>query len=564
MRARIALRPRRPHLPRISPVLRRGRGKATELLDEAAPLVDRSREAAASMTGVVDRSAARRARRRRRGAVAVLLLLVAAGVAVWLMWRRQDDEYARLVAEPDQPDLTPTPMPEPPQPPAGDDELEPRPFTPPPPSTTERAPMTAAIPASAVPPTMVEEVRSEFEPAVETALEVEESAADQEDEAAPAATVVGEAPAFTMPPQPTSFEVASPTSSPDVESASADAPAVVVDDSEVIAPVDETAEPIEAADDLEATELVEDEAFDIVDIVDEPVGDLATPIVEEPLVVTLEAPEDDEALESVAEIAPVVNDQITDSVTQSTVAAATTSTDLEEAVDEIVASIAALEETVAASETSDVADVADAGAEVDAEVPDAISGLADEAFADVSLDPVLESTDAEEVAEAVTAEDDLVPAAERLDQVLLAPTPTESVVTDEIEDALPEPVDPVEAALTAVAASAEAEAEGEPTETAEDQTAPDESVEVEASSEAAEPDASGIPPWPGTAEAAEESAPLTASDAPSPPPPPAEPERNASRPNPPRTGPPTNPSGAPFRAAGDQLPSQRSWPTLPR
>ena len=96
--------------------LRRGRTRAGELVDEAAPLVGRGREAAESLAREAAEHAPRRARRRRRrrGVIALLLLAIAAGVALYLARQHRDEEPARLIFEPTGPDVAPPP--EPPRP----------------------------------------------------------------------------------------------------------------------------------------------------------------------------------------------------------------------------------------------------------------------------------------------------------------------------------------------------------------------------------------------------------------------------------------------------------------
>ena len=93
--------------------LRRGRTRAGELVDEAAPLVDRGREAAESLAREAAEHVPHRARRRRRrrGVIALLLLAIAAGVALYLVRQHRDEEPARLIFEPEGPDVAPPPEP---------------------------------------------------------------------------------------------------------------------------------------------------------------------------------------------------------------------------------------------------------------------------------------------------------------------------------------------------------------------------------------------------------------------------------------------------------------------
>ena len=127
MRVPLRSRSGRRHGSRGMDSLRRGRARAGELVDEAAPLVDRGREAAESLAReAADHVPGRaRRRRRRRGAFTLLLLMIVGGVALYLAWQRRDQEPARLVFAPDGPDIAPSPTPEPPQPPVQEVESEP-------------------------------------------------------------------------------------------------------------------------------------------------------------------------------------------------------------------------------------------------------------------------------------------------------------------------------------------------------------------------------------------------------------------------------------------------------
>ena len=127
MRVPLRSRSGRRHGSRGMDSLRRGRARAGELVDEAAPLVDRGREAAESLAReAADHVPGRaRRRRRRRGAFTLLLLMIVGGVALYLAWQRRDQEPARLVFAPDGPDIAPSPTPEPPQPPVQEMESEP-------------------------------------------------------------------------------------------------------------------------------------------------------------------------------------------------------------------------------------------------------------------------------------------------------------------------------------------------------------------------------------------------------------------------------------------------------
>lgn len=116
MRMPLRSKSRRRRVSRGLLSLRRGRDRVSELADEAAPLVDRGRDAAESLARDAVEHVPGRARRRRRqrGAFAVLLLALAGGVALYLAWQRRDREPARLSFEPDGPDVAPPPTPEPP------------------------------------------------------------------------------------------------------------------------------------------------------------------------------------------------------------------------------------------------------------------------------------------------------------------------------------------------------------------------------------------------------------------------------------------------------------------
>lgn len=171
--------------------LRRGRTRAGELIEEAAPLVDRGLNVAESLA----REAAehvpsrRRNRRRRRGVIAVVLLAIGAGVALYLAWQRRDTEPARLVFEPAGPDVAPPPMPDPPQPPVEDVQPDPVIAVNTEPSVTERRPESVpnAEPVSAhseieMPPVVapvVDEVADELDDVV-MADELSELAVDLE------------------------------------------------------------------------------------------------------------------------------------------------------------------------------------------------------------------------------------------------------------------------------------------------------------------------------------------------------------------------------------------------
>ena len=95
--------------------LRRGRARAAELVDEAAPLVDRGREAAESLArDAAERVPSRARRRRRRRVIALVLLAITGAVAIYFAWERRDRQPAHLSFEPDGPDVAPPPTPEPP------------------------------------------------------------------------------------------------------------------------------------------------------------------------------------------------------------------------------------------------------------------------------------------------------------------------------------------------------------------------------------------------------------------------------------------------------------------
>lgn len=96
--------------------LRRGRERASELLDDATPALGRGRERAEELAReAAERVPSRRRRRqRRRGMLAVVVLALIAGVALYLAWQRRDQEPARLTMDPPGPDVAPPPAPEPP------------------------------------------------------------------------------------------------------------------------------------------------------------------------------------------------------------------------------------------------------------------------------------------------------------------------------------------------------------------------------------------------------------------------------------------------------------------
>ena len=480
------------------------------------------------MGGVIGRTSRRR--RRRGGAIAVLLLLIAAGVAIWLLWRRRDHEYARLVTEPDRPDLEPAPMPTPPEP-IVDDVPDPVKPGSQPDFGRERTPLTASIPASAVPPTMVEEIRSELETA---AAPVAATTATEGTETAPA---------FTMPP------LVEPTEIEDAEEIVADA----------LVPVIESEATVD--DEISEDEVVVAEPIDHTVANVEAIGEAAEPTVEDEVeAVTLEeAVLSEVVVEASEEI--VASDDAVDIV-----GAPTTEKLASDLVEEV------------ASEPTDLGPTA--AASLEEAVDDLVSSVPAfaEAFAEVPVPEIEADTVDDEVSEVQSV---AAPVAERLDQVLLAHEPLKVSVDTEIVEVEAERDEVVESVdeIVNVASDAAAEViEAGPVESAEtsalqaivsaseSETEVETPVKVEDPVEATGPTASTIPPWPGTAEAQEESTPLTASDAPSPPPLPTEAERNGPRPgsDPSRSRTPSNPSGAPFRGGSDQLPASRSWPTLPR
>jgi len=171
---------------------------------------------------------------------------------------------------------------------------------------------------------------------------------------------------------------------------------------------------------------------------------------------------------------------------------------------------------------------------------------------EVSVDPAPVEPEAEE---ALTSEVDraTTTVSERLDQVLMG---SPSIPSSEVLD------EPVE--LAGTDAVGEFFELGESSEALTSAPVTSDAMEEDVDSEDEDASSSSIPPWPGTADAGAKRTPLSASDAPPPPTLPNESDRSGGRTNPSRFGPPSNPSGAPFRPVGDRLPSRRSWPTLPR
>jgi hypothetical protein len=218
---------------------------------------------------------------------------------------------------------------------------------------------------------------------------------------------------------------------------------------------------------------------------------------------------------------------------------------------EVLASLVVDEPVAEAEETIELA-MPNLTEAVDSIVAESEPELMFEAEPAAPVEAELESASQYEEPELESTEPEIVPAPDRLDQVLLAQEPTpEAAAAEATVDEL--------ASHWASRFGSEATPAGSPIE-ADDSEAEEDDEEEEVD----EPAARAIPSWP-SASRTEERAPLSASDAPAPPPPPTEAERSGQRPSQPsRSGPPSNPGGAPFRTAGDQLPAGRSWPTLPR
>lgn len=92
---------------------RRGNGEATmddlaDAIDELAE-IDAALDAEEVVEAVVEELSGRSRRSKAaRGVFALALLCVTIAVVLYLLRQRRDYEYARLVPEPEQPDLTPT------------------------------------------------------------------------------------------------------------------------------------------------------------------------------------------------------------------------------------------------------------------------------------------------------------------------------------------------------------------------------------------------------------------------------------------------------------------------
>ena len=526
----------------------------------------------------------------------VVLLLVAAAVAAWLMWRRRDDEYARLVDEPDRPDLTPAPMPEPSHDPVTDDGDLPTGPAYPAPSTP--APMTAAVPASALPPTITNDLATgsatvgtaeasptSFEVAAapeapalpETPTDETLLAEDPEPASSP------EAPAFTMPPRPVVEDEPAAIDDSAPEAAAEDAvtatsiaeeptPAVAeqLDSPEPESPaassgflsdrVDELVDELEIAEPevaaFEVAEVAEVDESSLSDDEADPSGRVEASLeLETEFPASLEPP----ALEA-SDDAPVAAAE--------PVEARSDVDEAEQAIDEPLAEAEHQLDEAAPTASSPVASVTSPWSPpsmTPSEAPSNLEDAIDEIVTGVQLDATAEQVDLEDevgmIDEAVDAPiaepaaelaSDAAPSSERLDQVLLATTSADQVeaVAETVDDAVEDLVEQTADDLTEVKAALE-------------DASADDSVEeelAETEPELDEPASRGIPPWPGTTNVESE---LVAADAP---PPPTSDDRVAPRApsQPARSGPPSNPSGAPFRSAGDQLPAQRSWPTLPR
>jgi len=74
-----------------------------DLRDQAQPVMERTRKSA---TQAVNRATGRKPARSKKPFALVALLLIA-GVVAYVIFNRRDKEPAKLVAEPDQPDLQP-------------------------------------------------------------------------------------------------------------------------------------------------------------------------------------------------------------------------------------------------------------------------------------------------------------------------------------------------------------------------------------------------------------------------------------------------------------------------
>jgi hypothetical protein len=235
-------------------------------------------------------------------------------------------------------------------------------------------------------------------------------------------------------------------------------------------------------------------------------------------------------------------------------------------VAEVIAEPPEVAEVVEVEETEESEEVAAATANLEQAVDEFVSETREpefeptselEEFTAPSADAYVPATEDDELTE---TEPIVAPAADRLDQVLLARESTEESAAEATVNELAAHWGERFVPVAALAEPEEIENEAEAAASIE---ASEESEEADAD-EAADPDSTVIPSWPSTTRASERSA-LPAGDAPAPPPPPTEAERAGQRPSQPsRSGPPSNPSGAPFRTAGDQLPAGRSWPTLPR
>lgn len=601
MRARLTLKPRTPSMPRLAPALRRGRGRAAEFLEEAAPLADRSREVAATLTKEsLERVPGRRPSRRRRrgGFVAVVLLLIAAGIALYLLWQRRDDEYARLVAEPDRPDADPVPRPGPSgsfrsNEDDGSGSSTDRPAMPRPESAPARTALSAEIPASAVPPSLVDEVRASYSrPA---AAPPEPAVARPSVESGPSS----EARQHEPRPQATS----APTPAPWPRATESPRAAVT----ELAAPPAPVAEVVEAAVEAEAPVRSEPAAFVLArpePAQPEPVE--AEPTAE-PAVASAPEPEPKEEPAVANPWAAMPSSIVPPTASWSAPPALrTTPPAVEAAAVELAAAVVEAPRAerlgevlfgttapTAAEPVAPPAEPATEAAERDAPIAeaivdltgpaaDAVSSAVDEVAVESSAIGPTEAVDEpmEQPASGVASFDVSPPSMGDSE----TPTNEAAALASEGEfvasmpiaeaqlDAQAEPTaEALEAAVTEVASDARPAFEefaGEPepswapvAETDAHETAlPNERDEVvaEASDERVdeggesmeETGSRGVRGWPEPSRAPER----------------PEFERTPARPVGPASSalPPTSPAGAPYRAAGDQLPARRSWPTLPR